>query len=198
MVGFAERFAGPLQASDDFVVGLRFDLEGDVVEIGDRRRMLGDAELVNFGVGELEERQGSPVGHCKEGVAHRDRTAELRVMGHLAPGRDQGNAQRIFEEAAVGFVVLHHIGVVVQPFGQTRQRPGGGFCCSHLGTSLERQELQVHGWTGTAVPSARGQIHGHGSMESSNGVRDSTSAPVAVISTCCSSFTPSAPPVSPR
>ena len=39
---------------------------------------------------------------------------------------------------------------------------------------------------------------GYGRIESSNGVRDSTSAPVAVISTCCSSFTPSVPPVSPR
>ena len=38
----------------------------------------------------------------------------------------------------------------------------------------------------------------YGRIESSNGVRDNTSAPVAVISTCCSNFTPSVPPASPR
>src|SRR5581483_2529065 len=48
------------------------------------------------------------------------------------------------------------------------------------------------------VDEANGWARRHGSMESTKGVCDIGTAPVAVISTCCSSFTPSPPPTSPR
>src|SRR5216683_705957 len=75
---------------------------------------IGAAQRVHLRVGELEERQRAAVGQAEEGMAELDLAVEVAAEGFLAPGRDQGDTEQILEKAAIGLVILDHIGVVMK------------------------------------------------------------------------------------
>jgi hypothetical protein len=122
VVGLAEFLTGALQAVDDLVVGVVRDLERDVVEVADHRRLLRDHQLVDVRIGECEERERPAVAHGEEGVAHRHLPVQPGIVVALAPGRDERNAQQVLEELPVLLLVAHDIGVVMQPLRQFVQQ----------------------------------------------------------------------------
>jgi len=85
-----------------------------VVETTDLRRLLGDHQLIDIGIGEREERQRAAIGHAEERVAHRNIALEPRVVMPLAPGGDQRDAEQILEELPVGFLVAYDVRVMMQ------------------------------------------------------------------------------------
>ena len=91
--------------------------------------------FVGVGVGELEEGKRAAVGHFEEGVAVVHLAAERGVEGTLTPGGDEGDAENVLDEGAVGLLVLHREGVVVQAkrwVGEQRRTRRGGVVLRHV------------------------------------------------------------------
>src|SRR5438128_9038233 len=67
-------------------------------------------------------------------MAELDLAVEVAAEGFLAPCRDQRDAEQILEKAAIGLVILDHIGVVMEAqrqFGQ-KLRLARGCSLAHL------------------------------------------------------------------
>ena len=92
-----------------------------MVVAADPGRLFRLGQLVHLLVGELEEGQRAAVLQGEKGVAELDLAAEIGAVGLLAPGRDQRNAEQVFEKPAVGFVILDDIGVMVEPPARGRE-----------------------------------------------------------------------------
>src|SRR4029077_13237854 len=72
-----------------------------------------------------------------------DFAAEIGAVGAFAPGRDQGNAEQIFEEPPVGLVILDHIGVVMETQRQLTQK----LCLGTLSGFDRVHRLLPRGWS---------------------------------------------------
>src|SRR5262249_9749152 len=67
-------------------------------------------------------RQGAAIGEAEKSVAELDLVTRLSVLRFFAPGRHKGDTEQVLKEPPVGLVVLHHIGMMVQPFRQMLQQ----------------------------------------------------------------------------
>src|SRR5205814_9390798 len=85
--------------------------------------------------GELEGGARAAVGKAETGVAALHFLAGVAADRLLAPGRDQRDAEQVFEKEAVRLVVLDDIGVVMQPQRRAWERRQGGRGC---GAGLDR------------------------------------------------------------
>ena len=134
VIGHAQRETGLPDAANELVERGLIDLEGNMIEILDLRGLRRLSRAINLLIREGEERERAAIREFIKGVAECDFPPNPTVEMFFAPGRGQGNAQGecpggmprgnaqyVFEEMPILFLIAYDLGAMVQAFRRVRQ-----------------------------------------------------------------------------